>query len=116
MNTTNGIMTFGDIVRMNNKEQHNQRDLRAAEVYGFCQQWEALVGLPTKRGEIRKIMLRALVVCNTTNENEAELVLGLVREWLSWRWIQEDTPEAITAEKRWRKACAIEEALLMEHH
>ena len=90
------------------------RDLEA-EATTFCLRWQELVGVPTTKRDIEKMMRRAISVLGVSSHKDVEVVLADVRRWLSLAWLTDMDVPYNTAVARWKKACLIEDVILVDY-
>lgn len=116
MNTQ--TQNIGDLIRahlhVTTTVNTPKRDL-AAEAEQFCLQWQNLVGIPTTKSGITQMMRRALVVVGVAGREEVEVVLREVRNWYAMNQLTNLGVHYNTAVKRWKKACLIEDVILVDY-
>lgn len=114
MNTQNP-KSLGELIRQHiTNTAPRARDL-TAEANSFCLRWQELVGVPTTKRDIEKMMRRAISVLGVSSHKDVEVVLAEIRCWLSGVWLGDTDIPYNTAVKRWKRACLIEDVILVDY-
>lgn len=106
--------SFGELFRNVMEGTMPKRDL-VAEAGAFCQQWQTLVGAPTTKSGITQMMKRAIVVVGVAGREEVEVVLREVRNWYAMSQLTDMDVHYNTAVKRWKRACHVEDVILVDY-